>query len=190
MEDYRQIIANNICELRKQNKMTQSELAEKLHYSDKAISRWERGDTMPSIEILCSLCELFGVELNYLVSNNEVDKKKATKSKAVIGNKVTIMLLAISFVWLLATCIYVYAGIQKGIALWIVFIWAIPVTALVADTFNMIWGKRIYSIITRSVFIWSLLASFYIQFLKYNIWLVFLLGIPMQVCIILWCRLK
>lgn len=190
MEDYRKIIANNICELRKEKKMTQSELAEKLHYSDKAISRWERGDTMPSIEILCSLCELFNVELNYLVSNNEVDKKKAKKSKADIGNRVTIMLLAISIVWLLATCIYVYTGIQNGRAPWIVFIWAIPFTAIVADVFNVIWGKKIYSIITRSIFIWSLLTSFYIQFLSYNIWLIFLLGLPMQVCIILWCKLK
>ena len=70
MEDYRKVIASNISELRKEKKMTQSELAEKLHYSDKAISRWERGDTMPSIEVLCELCELFGVDLTYLVSTD------------------------------------------------------------------------------------------------------------------------
>lgn len=101
MEDYRQIIANNICNLRKNNNMTQSDLAEKLHYSDKAISRWERGDTMPSVEVLCELCDLFGVNLSYLVSKDSTitPPKKDTK----IGNKVVISLLAISLIWLIAT---------------------------------------------------------------------------------------
>lgn len=190
MEDYRKIIANNISELRKEHKMTQSELAEKLHYSDKAISRWERGDTMPSIEVLCELCELFGVELTYLVSVDDNQKKKANVSNAIIGNRITIALLAISFVWLLATCIYVYSSIQWANSPWIIFLWAVPVTAFVSDIFNMIWGKRIYSIITRSVLIWSLLTCFYIQFLSLNAWLIFILGAPMQVCVVLWCRLK
>ncbi len=190
MEDYRKVIASNISELRKEKKMTQSELAEKLHYSDKAISRWERGDTMPSIEVLCELCELFGVDLTYLVSTDNTSKKKAIVSHATIGNRVTIMLLAISFVWLLSTCIYVYSGLQWGSSPWIIFLWAVPVTAVTADVFNCIWGKKIYSIITRTAFIWSLLTCFYIQFLSLNIWLIFLLGIPMQACIILWCKLK
>lgn len=190
MEDYRKIIGNNISELRKANKLTQSELAEKLNYSDKAISRWERGDTMPSIEVLCELTKLFGVELQYLVSTNDSEKKKSTTSKVVLGNRITIALLAISFVWLLATCLYVYIGLQTGSAPWIMFLWAVPFTALVSDIFNSIWGKKIYSIVTRSVLIWSLITCFYIQFLPLNIWLIYILGIPMQVCIILWCRLK
>ncbi|MCI5497016.1 MAG: helix-turn-helix domain-containing protein [Firmicutes bacterium] len=188
MEDYRQIIANNICNLRKSNNMTQFELAEKLHYSDKAISRWERGDTMPSVEVLCELCELFGVDMSYLVSKDPtpIKPKDATK----VGNKVVISLLAISLIWLIATCIYVYSGISTNTSLWTIFIWAVPASALVADILNVIWGERKYSIITRTVFIWSLLTSFYVQFLPINIWLIFLLGIPMEACVILWCKLK
>ena len=163
MEDYRQIIANNICNLRKSNNMTQFELAEKLHYSDKAISRWERGDTMPSVEVLCELCELFGVDMSYLVSKDPSPIK--TKDATKIGNKVVISLLAISLIWLIATCIYVYSGISTNTSLWTIFIWAVPASALVADILNVIWGERKYSIITRTVFIWSLLTSFYVQFL-------------------------
>ena len=188
MEDYRQIIANNICNLRKNNNMTQSDLAEKLHYSDKAISRWARGDTMPSVEVLCELCDLFGVNLSYLVSKDSTitPPKKDTK----IGNKVVISLLAISLIWLIATCIYVYSGISGNTSLWIIFLWAVPASILVAEVFNVIWGERKYSILTRSVFIWSLLACFYVQFLPLNIWLIFLLGLPMEACVILWCKLK
>jgi transcriptional regulator with XRE-family HTH domain len=53
MRDVRQIIADNLIELRKVNKLTQLELAEKLNYSDKAISKWERGESLPDVEILC-----------------------------------------------------------------------------------------------------------------------------------------
>ena len=190
MEDYRQIIAKNICELRKINKLTQAELAEKLHYSDKAISRWERGDTLPTVDVLCQLCELFGVDLRYLISKESPKEKEKYSNKTAIGNKLTIGLLAGSLIWLIATCIYVYSGITSNINLWIIFVWAVPATALLADIFNVIWGKKKYSIITRSIFVWTLITTFYIQFLEYNIWLIFLIGIPMQVCIILWAKLK
>lgn len=190
MEDYKKIIGNNISELRKINKLTQSELAEKLNYSDKAISRWERGDTMPSIEVLCQICDLFNVDLRYLVSKEDIKEKQKFSSKKLISNKVTIALLAISLVWLVATCIYVYSGLSTQSDLWIIFLWAVPASAILGDVFNIIWGERKYSIITRSVFIWSLLTSFYVQFLHLNIWLIFLLGIPMEVCVILWCGLK
>ena len=190
MEDYKKIIGNNISELRKINKLTQSELAEKLNYSDKAISRWERGDTMPSIEVLCQICDLFNVDLRYLVSKEDIKEKQKFSSKKLISNKVTIALLAISLVWLIATCIYVYSGLSTQSGLWIIFLWAVPASAILGDVFNVIWGERKYSIITRSLFIWSLLTCFYVQFLHLNIWLIFLLGIPMEVCAILWCELK
>ena len=58
MKDVRQIIAENLIELRKVNKLTQLELAEKLNYSDKAISKWERGESLPDVEILCQIADL------------------------------------------------------------------------------------------------------------------------------------
>lgn len=189
MENYREIIAQNISALRKENNMTQSELADKLHYSDKAISRWEKGDTMPPIEILCTLCDIFGVELDYLVSK-EHTKKSMPKTKAKVSNQIIISLLGISVIWLIATCIYVYSGLSANSSPWIVFLWAVPVSAIVADIFNIIWGQKHYSIYTRTLFIWSLLACFYIQFLPLNIWLVFLLGVPIQIIIILYWKLK
>ena len=189
MENYREIIAQNISALRKQNNMTQSELADILHYSDKAVSRWEKGDTMPPIEILCTLCDIFGVELDYLVSK-EHSKKAEPKSKVKLSNQIIITLLGISVIWLIATCIYVYSGISTNTAPWIVFLWAVPASALVADVFNMIWGQKHYSIYTRTALIWSLLTCFYIQFLSLNAWLVFLLGVPLQAIIILYWKLK
>lgn len=190
MDDIKQTIAKNICELRKKNKLTQLELAEKLNYSDKAISRWERGDSLPDIDILCKICDLFNVPFEYLISKEAEHQKQKFASKAQVGNRLTISLLAITVVWLIATFIYVYSGIIADNKAWQIFVWAIPITALVGQICNSFWGKKKYSVIIVSVLNWSLLAAIYIQFLQYNIWLIFLLGVPIEILIVLWSRLK
>ena len=187
--EIKQNIAKNIGELRKANKLTQLELAEKLNYSDKAISRWERGDTLPDIDILCQICELFGVTFEYLISKN-TEKEIQKNTLAYVGNRLTITLLAISVVWIVATFVYVYSNIISGTQPWTAFIWAIPATCAVAFTCNKMWGERIYTLLILSVGIWSLLTAIYLQLLTYNLWLIFLLGIPIQVTIFLWYRLK
>ena len=62
-------MGNNIAAFRKQSGMTQAELADKLNYSDKAVSKWERGESMPDVLTLVQLAELFGVRMNDLVGN-------------------------------------------------------------------------------------------------------------------------
>ena len=62
-----EVIGKNITRLRKLANMTQLELAEKLNYSDKSISKWEQGNGIPDVRILVQLAELFGVTLDDLV---------------------------------------------------------------------------------------------------------------------------
>ena len=54
-------IAKNLSSLRKSAGLTQAELGEKLTYSDKSISKWERGDGLPDLLVLDKLAELYGV---------------------------------------------------------------------------------------------------------------------------------
>ena len=68
--DLKQTIAKNITALRQGRKMTQIELAEKLNYSDKAISKWERGESIPDVTVLKSIADLFGVTLDYLLQES------------------------------------------------------------------------------------------------------------------------
>ena len=63
-------IAQNIYYLRTVNHMTQSELGEKLNYSDKAISKWERAEGMPDAFVLKQLSQLFNVSVDYLLSEH------------------------------------------------------------------------------------------------------------------------
>lgn len=185
----RQLIGINISELRKSKKMTQADLASQLNYSDKAISRWEKGDTLPDIDVLLRICDIFGVQFEYLITNN-VDKEKYKKiEKADNGSRITIVMLAVTLVWLAATIIYVYAGLM-GTKWWQVFIWAVPAMALMLEIFNRTWGKKFYSLFTLTLLNWGLLTALYIQFLSYNLWLLFILGAPIQVCIFLWYNIK
>ena len=68
MENIKQIVAKNIADLRRASGLTQMEFAEKLNYSDKAVSKWERGDSLPDVAVLKQIADLFQVTLDYLVT--------------------------------------------------------------------------------------------------------------------------
>ena len=187
-KDIKQIIAKNLANLRKNKKITQTELAEKFGYSDKAISKWENGDTLPDIQTLYQLCEFYNVTLDFLVSEQSfAEKIKYINhlNKRVIINNSLIELLYCSFVWILAVIIYVYLYTFSEINYWQIFMWAIPATAIVMLLFTKVWKQKLYTFIVRSLFFWTLVTACYVQFIEYNIWPLFFLMIPIQVALIL-----
>lgn len=187
-KDIKQIIAKNLANLRKNKKITQTELAEQFGYSDKAISKWENGDTLPDIQTLYQLCEFYNVSLDFLVSEQSFDEKIKYinhLNKRVIINNSLIELLYCSFVWILAVIIYVYLYTFSEINYWQIFIWAIPATTIVMLLFTKVWKQKLYTFIVRSLFFWTLVTACYIQFIEYNIWPLFFLMIPIQVALIL-----
>lgn len=192
MKELREIIGKNLTTLRLESKMTQAELAEKLNYTDKSVSKWENGDAMPPVDTLKSLADLYGVTLDYLVTENpdEGFRDNIYSAKENNLNKLIITLLATSLVWLIATLLYVYAISLAGISFWQVFIYAVPVTAIVLIVFNGIWGKRIFTFILISVLVWTTLLSVYIFFLENNPWAIFIIGVPLQIATVLWMQLK
>lgn len=187
-KDIKQIIAKNLANLRKNKKITQTELAEQFGYSDKAISKRENGDTLPDIQTLYQLCEFYNVTLDFLVSEQSFDEKIKYinhLNKRVIINNSLIELLYCSFVWILAVIIYVYLYTFSEINYWQIFIWAIPATTIVMLLFTKVWKQKLYTFIVRSLFFWTLVTACYIQFIEYNIWPLFFLMIPIQVALIL-----
>lgn len=192
MKELREIIGKNLTTLRLESRMTQAELAEKLNYTDKSVSKWENGDAMPPVDTLKNLADLYGVTLDYLVTENpdEGFRDNIYSAKENNLNKLIITLLATSLVWLIATLLYVYAISLAGISFWQVFIYAVPVTAIVLIVFNGIWGKRIFTFILISVLVWTILLSVYIFFLENNPWAIFIIGVPLQIATVLWMQLK
>jgi len=192
MKDVKPIIAANLSKFRKKKGLTQAELAEKLNYSDKAVSRWERGDTMPDISVLYELCEFYGITLDTLASEDaNEDELDKVYDKNSLAYRILVMLLGVSFVWMFATVVYIYSNLKgNGNYFWMAFIWAIPLTCVILKITGRGFLTMIVNIVIESVLLWSIITCVYLQYIEYNMWMVYLLGIPMQAIIILWVRLK
>lgn len=192
MDDLKIIIAENMTELRKNAGLTQLELAEKLNYSDKAVSKWESGASLPDITVLCEIAKIYGVTVDYLLSREHKLPVREMVKGTVIGRRhLFITMMSAVLVFLIATVAFVIltlCGIEGP--LWLSFVWAVPVSAIVVLVMNSVWGKRAHNYAIISVLLWTLLAAFYLTFLPKNPWLIFVLGIPGQIIIILWSGMK
>ena len=197
MKELRDVIASNISALRTERKMTQFQLAEILNYSDKAVSKWERGESVPDVIVLKQIADYFGVSVDYLLSEDheQYNKEKVQRDKYTSRNKLIITLLAEGMVWLLATYVFVQILIAAPTAFpaWLSFIYALPVSAVVLLVFNSIWGRKKFNYVIISVLTWVVLVCIHLSFLKLAalpLGLIYLLGIPAQIIIILWSGLK
>lgn len=189
--EIKDVLAKNLVELRKLSKITQAELANELNYSDKSVSKWEHGDALPDIEVLSKLAFFYGVTVDYLISEHkEIAIPEKIRERRLRGNRLIISLLAVSAVWIISTILYVQLIILNGTNWWQVFVWSVPASATVFLIFYLIWGKGRFIFPLISVLMWTLITSIYLELLKYNLWVLYFIGVPLQVAIILWSRIK
>ena len=198
-------IGANISAYRKNAGLTQAGLAEKLNYSDKAVSKWERGDSIPDVLTLMQLARLFDITVNDLISDpNELPgnpgklekamtqvSEKALKRKA---NKNVILALSSTLVWFVALLAFVVLSsfdfLEKYSCL--LFFLAIPANAIVLLSLRSAWHDFRWNKALISIIVWGSLLSIYViihAFFHYNFWKLFLLGIPGQIAIFLWFRM-
>lgn len=187
-------IGNNIAAFRKQCGMTQAELADKLNYSDKAVSKWERGESVPDVMTLAQIAELFGVGLDVLVGNTAADivvKPVDTVPKRRVNKNVIQMLVSL-LVWFVALFVYVVLSSMDVPRSWLGFIYAIPANAIVLLCLRSAWHKYSLNFVLVSLIVWGSLVSFYLTmlvFAGFNIWKLFLLGVLGQAAVWLWFRM-
>lgn len=195
MEDPKEIIARNIVDLRRKNGMTQLELAEKLNYTDKAVSKWERGESIPDVAVLKTIADLFGVTVDYLLTaEHKTTVPVLSRLESTLRSHRVITGLSILLVALLATLIFVILDLLPGErgGAWLSFIWAVPVGSIVWLVFNSIWFNRHLNYLIISILVWSTLAATHITalFFGVNIWLFYVLGVPGQAIILLWSKMR
>ena len=204
LEKLRYQIGANIAAYRKNAGLTQAGLAEKLNYSDKAVSKWERGDSVPDVLTLVQLADQFGITVNDLLtdpnelplgSDSRLEKamtqvsEKALKRKA---NKNVILGLSTTLVWFIALLVFVTISSFDLPNSWISFFYAVPVNAIVLLSLRSAWRDFRWNRGLISVIVWGFLVSIYVSllvFLRFNMWRIFLLGIPGEIAIMLWFRL-
>lgn len=195
MEDIKNTVAKNITELRLLNNMTQMELAEKLNYSDKTISKWERAESSPDISVLVEIADIFGVTLDYLVRTENIEETiKENKKKEVHYNRRVIAYISESIVWFIAIFAFIITTLimRKTAFQWLYFVYALPVALIVKLVFNSIWFNPRKNYFIISAMIWSILATIHTTFLYFQIdvSLIYLLGIAGQIVVILSSFLK
>ena len=193
----------NIVLYRKRIGLTQAGLAEKLSYSDKAVSKWERGESVPDVLTLVQLAELFGVTVNDLLLDPDALPEHTSKVEKVMekavektlkrkADKGIILGLSTVLVWFVALLIFVVLstiGLPKS---WIAFFYAIPANAFVLLTLRSAWHDFRWNRLLVSAIMWGSLLSIHVTllvFFNFNAWKIFLLGIPGQIAVFLWFRM-
>ncbi len=176
------IIAQNLVTLRKKSGLTQLQLAEELNYSDKAISKWEKGDCVPSIYVLLQLSQFYGVRIQDIVMQNASPKPKKVK----VNVRLVWSLLSVAIVFFLATLSFVIMNYLMPIGrAWLSFIAALPTIALVLTILFAVWKWRIPFAVASSMFIWLAFLLVCLILQSYSVWMVYIIAIPLQVIIIL-----
>ncbi len=193
----------NIGAYRKRCGMTQAKLAEQLNYSDKAVSKWERGESVPDLLTLVQLAELFGVTVNDLLTDPDALPEKTGVVEKVMGKAVqktlkrkadknVILKLSSLLVWFVALLFFVVLSSIRIPNSWMAFFYAVPIDAIVRLSLRSAWHDFRQNQILVSVIVWGTLACIFMSllvFCSYNVWKVFLLGIPGQMAIYLWFRM-
>ena len=190
VDDLKIFFAQNLISLRKQTKITQAELAEKINYSDKAVSKWERGDSIPDVAILKSIADLFGVTIDYLITqhNDEeaIIEQTSYVKEAKRKNHFWIAVLTLVAIVLVATTTFVVlqSVIPSGRNAIYCFVCPLPLCAMMAFIFSAMWGNRFLTFLSVSLFIWLVILSafFILAFATGEYYpLMFIVGAPAEI---------
>lgn len=179
MDERKATIASNLIKLRLAAGMTQAELGEKLNYSDKSISKWERGDVTTDVFVLMQIADIFGVDVDYLLKpHNEIEPaiyNKPASEATYTTNMIT--LVTVLGIWTVALFVFVILWIC-GMVVGLVFVYAVPVSLITLLVLNSVWngGKKNRYIIAALVL--SIIATVYLTFLRRNLWQLWLLAVP------------
>lgn len=192
--ELKEIFAENLSALRKKKGWTQLELADKLNYSDKAVSKWERGESLPDVVILKQIADLFEVSVDYMLTG-EHTKAEVPTSRRKRRNRLMITGISAATVWLIGCILFFSLGFVENASpgAWLIFLAAVPATCVVLIVFSALWWGKKLLLTTISVLVWSLLlfAFFTVLFLAGRaIWPIFLIGVPAQVIIGLWAGMR
>lgn len=180
-ETLRQSIARNLTFYRKLAGHTQAELAEQLNYSDKSVSKWERGEGVPDIYVLQQIAELYRITVNDLISEEE--PKPPLKKPRVL-----ILLLSLGLVWLAATVLF-FALMLLCPALsgkWLCFLYAVPVSGIILTVFTCLWWSLWKRCLSVAVIVWGLAVCIHLTVPLPGTFLIYVVAAVVQVIFILW----
>ena len=194
MDELKPVIASNLIRLRQQAGMTQADLGKKLNYSDKAISKWERAESLPDVYVLSCLAALYGVTVDDILRPAETWEIRAQKEAAEARrfSATVVSLVAVAGIWTTAVTIFVILWLALGSAqwLWLVFTTAVPVSLIALLVFNSLWNHGRGNVLLVMALVATLIAAIYLFLLPFNPWQLFLILAPAEVLVFFSFRIR
>lgn len=186
--EFKKVVSENLVKFRRENGLTQLDIAKKLNYSDKAVSKWERGEAVPDAFVLKQLSTIYNVSVDDLLCKKEDKKRIPFSLKRAFKNKHFIInCLACGLAWLVACIVFVvlsYTSIRDSA--YLAFIYALPVGAIANLVLTTIWSPKWVSGIFATIVLWTGFLAVYLTVRIDKFWLIFIIAIPIQVLIVLW----
>lgn len=177
-EQLAKIIGQNISTLRRRERMTQAQLAEKLNYSDKSVSKWERGDGLPDICVLLAVKELFHVTLDDLCADRSLPCRDRSRG--------LILVLSVGLVFLVATVFFALLSFLRFERVWLVYIYALTASAIVGVVFTSLWWGTWQQLLSVSLLVWSIPLSLSLTFTHSMMYLLYIVAAVLQALAALW----
>ena len=185
-----ELLAKNLVYYRKASGLTQLELAEKFNYSDKSISKWERGEGFPDVFVLKSLADFYGITIDDFYS--EEHKKIAKQSQR--RKQIYLRLLSIGIGWLVTVLSFFLLNVLLKEDLpfkpWLVFIYGTLLTSIIWLVWEFIYHNKLLRMFAASCTIWTATLTIYLTFLlvlpDVNLSLIFIVAATLQVLEIIW----
>jgi len=198
MDTLKNNFAKKLQALRAAAGMTQSELGEKISYSDKTVSKWERGEAIPDAAVLKQLSRIFSVSVDYLLEEDEESPSPAPAEEPVTGtekprftNYPSITRVVLTGIWTVALLIFVLLWIVLDTTYWMIFVTAVPLTAVAFLVFNSLWNRGRGNFWIVSALVLSILVVAYLMVLPVkNAWQLFLLAVPAELMVYLSFRIR
>lgn len=183
--EIKNVIARNIVKFRKHANLTQIELAEKLNYSDKAVSKWERAESMPDIVVLKRIADIFEVSVDSLLSEVPVTK---IHIGITVEKQIILPIICCFAVFFVAAIGFGFFTMLMGeiAKSWLFFVYAFPVSSAILVFFGLRWKKLLYTAITASIFVWSFAVALFFSFVLPYKFIFFIISAPLQAIIVLW----
>lgn len=190
MDERKATIASNLIRLRLAAGMTQAEVGEKLNYSDKTISKWERGEVTTDVFVLMEIAALFNVSVDYLLTPHaEIEPIVYNKPKTPAYNTHAITAIAVLGVWTLALVLFI-ALWWAGFVVWQIFAFALPISLITLLVMQSVFHKGRGNRFIVAALAVSVLTALYLMFLSNNPWQLFLLLVPVCAIVYLAFRIK
>ena len=192
MKDLNKVVANNLIKYRMIAGLTQKELAKKINYSDKSVSKWERGDGLPDLAVLVKLSEIYGVEITAFLNENTEDQKLELPQNYLNKKHILIAILSVGLAWFVSTIVFVTMFMIKSTEnfAWLAFIGAIPVSGIILLVFSEIWGNNVLNIIFSSIINWGTIIFVCLIYSIDKLWTLCTIGVILEMLVICWFIFK